>query len=104
MRRNTPAQSRNSRKPVTNQNDMVRKGRANPYVRRFPSREIDMDVVCHYSTIYREMTNEEKKVNHVAKTADVERKEIKQTWRKKPKDKSMDRNCAFNAQVISPKA
>lgn len=78
-RRNIPAQSRNSRKSVTSQNGMVRKGRENRYVRRFPNHEIDMDVVCHYSTIYRERTKEEKKVNPVVKTADAKRKEIKLT-------------------------
>lgn len=80
---------------------MIRKARENWYVRRFPNHEIGMDVVCYHRTVYKESTNEEKKVNTTHKTADVERKEIKKTWRKKPKDKSMDRDCAFNAQVIS---
>lgn len=33
-------------KPITNQNGMIREGRDNRYVRRFPNHEIGMDVVC----------------------------------------------------------
>lgn len=52
------------------------------------------------TTLSAERTNEEEKKMIV----DVERKEFKQTWRKKLEDKSMDRNCAFNGQVLSPMA
>lgn len=49
-RRNIPAQSRNSRNLVTSQNGIVKKGRANLYVRRFPNHEVRMDDLCYYST------------------------------------------------------
>lgn len=63
--------------------------------------------MCYYSTTsgYNEESrsvriNQQEKKKPYPRTEKGKKNEDKQVWRKK----TLDRHCAFNAQVISPKA
>lgn len=110
-RRSVLEQSRNPWRPIAGYNGIIRKGRGNWYVRRSPKHLIGINVICYYNNASdhvvefgKERSMEQKKVNITPRAVNEERKEIKKVWRKKKEDKSMDKHCVFNAQVISPKA
>lgn len=103
-RRNVPGRSRNPFKSAMGYNCMV-------WRRRSSNHLLVMNIVCYYNNVLdhvakscRARTNKKRQINNSPKTTSEKRSEIKQVWRKKPEEMTMDRNCAFKAQVISPKA
>lgn len=92
---------------VSIHNNMTRGRCSNDYVKTFPNDEVGMDVVCYYRTTFgcdvesrNKRTHQQKMERPAPMTKNGKKNEIKHVWKKK----TMDRHCAFKAQVISPKS